>query len=272
MKAKIFRAFRDLQDDLGRSDASFAYIALCLKYFELSATSSENYNTFIKDESERHSIRVLLLDDADPQMNVFFSAAVAVHSEWDRFLSGIIDELEDFNYQKTDKGYKPDGESRLIFFLRMMEKIAPGKVSDLPQVLIDLCEYLRLVRNFYAHRLTSPKKNCVKLFEKIQKNTQNFPKKFGKLKFSSECCVLSFDDVLILTIAVKLLAEEICNRLAPAPECLLEHPDTKKFIARVKRKKNVVSESSLRLFFFDRFGLDRKTADKLTKDYNKALV
>jgi hypothetical protein len=272
MKAKIFQTFRDLQDDLGRIDASFAYIALCLKFFECSAASSGNKSEFLKKQAEHHSVRVYLLDNADPQLDVFFSSVIAVNSEWDRFLYGIIDELQEFKYQRIDQGLKRDGESRLNFFLRKINEIAPGKLSDLPEILIDLCEYLRLLRNYYAHRATSPNKECVKVFEKIQKNTQGFPSKFGKLKLTSKCGKLCFDDVLILTIAVKLLAEEICNRLAPEPKLLLEHPDTLNFIDRQKLKKNRVSESSLELFFYDRFGLDRKTAQKLARYDNEALV
>ncbi len=272
MKAKTFQTFRDLQDDLGRIDASFAYIALCLKFFEHTAASSGNKSAFMKEQADYHSIRVYLPDDADPQLNVYYSSVIAIHSEWDRLLYGLMDELQEFKYQRIDQGLKRDGESRLHFFLREVNAIASGQLSDLPEILVDLCEYLRLLRNYYAHRATSPNKECVKVFEKIQKNIQSLPPKFGSLKLSSRCGKLCFDDVLILTIAVKLLAEEICNRLAPEPKLLLEHPDTQKFISRQKLKKNWVSENSLELFFYDRFGLDRETAQKLAKINNEALV
>jgi hypothetical protein len=272
MKAKTFQTFRDLQDDLGRIDASFAYIALCLKFFEHTAAASGNKTEFMKKQADHHSIRVYLRDDADPQLSVYYSSVVAVHSEWDRFLYALIDELQEFKYQKIDQGRKHDGESRLKFFLNEINAIAPGKLSDIPAILIDLCEYLRLLRNYYAHRATSPNKECEKVFEKIQKNSQSFPAKFGSLKLSSKCGKLCFDDVQILTIAVKLLAKEICIKLAPEPKLLLEHPDTQNFINRQKLKKNRVSENSLLLFFYDRFGLDRETAKKLVKFDNEALV
>ena len=272
MKSKIFQAFRELQDDLGRIDASFAYIELCLKFFEHSAASSDNPLKFKKNQAEHHAIRVYLLNDSDPQRNVYYSAVIAIHSEWDRFLYGLTNELQEFNYEKIDLGLKQGKVSRLNFFLMMINKIAPGKLSDLPEILIDICDYLRLLRNYYAHRLTAPSKECVKVFKKIQKNSQLFPIKFGKLKLSSKCGELSFDDVLILTIATKILAEEICNRLAPEAICLLEHPATLNFINHEKLKTKNISGNSLELFLYDRFGLDRKTAQQLTKQYEEALV
>lgn len=270
MTAKIFQTFRDLRDDLGKIDASFAYIALSLKYLDYSASQSANRLNFLEEVAERHSIRVLLQNDDDPQKNIYFSATVAVHSEWDRFLYGLMDELSNFNYNPIDKGRRRDGESRLAFFLRSMKVIAPGKLDELPQPLIDLCEYLRLLRNYYAHRLTTPQRECVELFNKIRKKDNIWPSKFGNLKFSTECCQPAFDDVLILTITVKLLAEEICTRLAPDPDILLEHPATKDFIAR---EKSPMPESRFQLFLNDRFGLDRITANQLSKKLvNKALV
>ena len=133
-----------------------------------------------------------------------------------------------------------------------------------------MCEYLRLVRNYYAHRLDTPQKECSMLFRKLREGTKDWPDKFGKLSFSSECCELSFDDVLIFTIAVKLLAEEICIKLSPDINYLLQHPDTKSFIERENKK---VSKDSFRLFLFDRFGLDRDNADRLSDVFaNEALV
>lgn len=270
MIAKVFRSFRDLQDDLGRIDAAFAYMALCLRHFDSCASLSGDRIKYMREHAAKHSIRVFLPDDTLPQKHVFLSSTVAVHSEWDRFLSGLLDELPDFKYPRVDKSLRSDGESRLSFFLRMMGKSAPGKLTDLSQPLLNICEYLRLVRNYYAHRLNTPQKECLRLFKQIRESTKDWPKNFGKLSFSSECCEVNFDDVLIFTIAVKMLADDICKKLAPDINYLLEHPDTKSFIAREKRQ---VSKASFRLFLFDRFGLDRDNADRLSDVFaNEALV
>lgn len=270
MTPKIYRTFRELRDDLGKIDASFAYIAMSLKHLDESASISGNRLNFMKEVAVRHSFRVILQNDVDPQRNVFFSAAVAVHSEWDRFLTSLMVELGEFGYEGINKGCRRKDESRLSFFLRLMKDIAPGKLNGLPQYLIDLCEYLRLLRNYYAHGLTSPQKDCVELYNKIKRSVNTWHKKFGTLRISSKSCDLTFDDILILTIAVKLLAEEICSRLAPDPEMLIEHPATKEFILR---ERNLISESSVQLFLYDRFGLDRDTAKQLSeKVLTEALV
>jgi hypothetical protein len=270
MIAKIFRSFRDFRDDLGRTDAAFAYMALCLRHFDSCASLSGDRINYMKEHAAKHSIRLFLPDDTLPQKHVFFSFTVAVHSSWDRFLSELLDELPSFKYPEINKSLKKDGESRLSFFLSMVEKSAPGKLTDLSQPLLNICEYLRLIRNYYVHGLDTPQKECLRLYKQIRENTRDWPTKFGKLSFSSECCEISFDDVLIFTIAAKMLAEDICKKLAPDIDCLHEHPDTKAFIAR---EKGQISKESFRLFLFDRFGLDRDNANRLSNDLaNEALV
>jgi len=158
MTAKIYRSFRDFQDDLGRIDAAFAYMALCLRHFDSCASLSEDRTKYMEEHAAKHSIRVSLANDTLPQKHVFLSSTVAVHSEWDRFISDLMDELPSLNYPAIDKSKRNHDESRLTFFLRVMGRNARGKLTDLSPSLLSICEYFRLVRNYYAHRLDTPQK------------------------------------------------------------------------------------------------------------------
>jgi hypothetical protein len=258
MTAKMFYSFRDLRASLGRIDAAFAYVALCVMHFDRCANSSGSRSKYITEQAEEYSIKVFLANDTLPREHVFFSCCVGVHSEWDRFLYKLMDELPSFHYPEVNQGERLSGEPRLAFFLRKMEY--SEKLSNLSQLLMNMCEYLRLVRNYYVHRLGAPRKECIRLFDRIQRNREDWPSHFGNLSLSANCCEVAFDDVIVFTIAVKRLAEEICNSLAPDVSDLLAHPDTKSFL---KRKDKAVSKKNLQQFLLDRFGLDRDTAEKL---------
>ena len=261
MHPKLFRAYRDLKKSLGRLDASFAYVALCLRHFEKAADASGDRLEFHSKTAAEFKLRVRLPSDEEPRKHVYLSATVGIFAEFDRFLIDLASELPSLTDLNVDMSRRPDGESRLEFLLSELSKSDAGLRSQLPRVHLSVCEYLRLTRNRYAHNAAEVPRKATRLHRELG-GSESFKSEFGALALSPAPCEVDFDDIVIFSIGVKRLAERLCGHLAPGPDRLLEHPDTRNFLARGGVE---VSSGSFMCFLFDRFGLNREDAGKLSE-------
>lgn len=268
MKAKMFQSFMDLKASLGKVDAAFAYVTLCMRHYEDAAKASGDKVQFMKDATQRHHVRVNIEGRCDPSEHVFWSALVAVNAEWERFLSGLLHEIRLFPGMGGVNAEKGTKETWYECLLRNMDRAGKHLRNQLPAYLADLVCYLHDVRTAYVHK-KAPSKQTRSLFRRLKDSRNTWGSEFGQWQMSPDVDRVGFDDVVIHTIATKLLAEIICNFVAPDPVVLLEHPDTRAFITR---EGGAVTRSAIRLFFFDRFGVDRDLAEMLAGRCPEVMV
>ncbi|MDM8568609.1 hypothetical protein QUF50_03670 [Thiotrichales bacterium HSG1] len=78
-------------------------------------------------------------------------------------------------------------------------------IKNIPNDLIDICDYYRMVRNYMAHTDRDDKKlkSC---YKKVEENSNDFLKKFHLNNTPNSLENINFDDFIILTNIIKHIA------------------------------------------------------------------
>ena len=200
-----FPAYRALKQELGAYDACVEVVELALRDFrEMAAKNSKGLDAYIAEAAGRHGLYVSsvapeLLNESTANLYI-----VLVHQALDSFLSKLRREVP----ERCKWSRQADGSSSTSAPLNAAVKQA-GIVSQTSgdDLVFRICDYYRLLRNSFAHgESASSLELPLTLRDELSRDAR-----FSKLAAPNQPGHQTFDDFVLYTRCVKLIAKELCE-------------------------------------------------------------
>ena len=138
------------------------------------------------------------------------------------------------------KSYTPKQDRESSLKAAYKQNISMGvKITD-AWLLYLICDYYRLVRNNTAHNLDTELNDK---YSELNERRADIKKMFPELSAPNDDANIQFDDFLLFSRALKMLATELLNKFIHDEDKLLElnRDKIKKYINNLERQKRVLT-------------------------------
>jgi len=191
-----FLAYRKLKKTLGEFDAIVECNEIAIKEF-IEAASKQDLQKYIERLSTKHSVKVNEVNFLKFSSRIRQYYVASVSQQFEQFLKEFRKEWTEYN---PNHYWIEPPKGQTIF-----QNILKNTGINLPNDLIEILEYYRIVRNYMAHT-DRDKVELKSRIESIKSNSNEFLKNFHLDVLPNKVDEIDFNDFLILTNIVKHIA------------------------------------------------------------------
>lgn len=245
-------AYRKLKKNLGEFDAVIECNEIAIKEF-IEQANRQDSREYIRQLSNKHKVKV---DEVDflkfsSRIRQYYVASVFQQSE--HFFKDFKDEWREYFPEKEWVG-PTNGQTKL-------QSILSSISLTLPNDLIDIYEYYRIVRNYMAHTDRDKKELKIR-YQRVHSNQNDFLSDLHLSKLPNEIDDIDFSDFLILTNIIKHIAYLVSTTAKPENERIAQillnkareyNGKTFKGLKKLKNAENRY-EKAIRSFITTKFG------------------
>lgn len=204
---------------MGEDDAINEYIEVLIRGIENEKISEERF----QELAQKFGIKVNDVSIKCAMSKIRNNYIISVYKDFEAFLSDFERYLSDYG---SNLEPKMDGESKLKRLYKSILNIS--RVNSQEYLLLLICDYYRLLRNCIAH--TESLNNLKVAYDKIQLRSKELRSMFPKLNAPNRMGSIQFDDFVLYSRAVKLLAEYLWENIEYDDEKIVAAIDIKKYM------------------------------------------
>lgn len=225
------KLFNILKMRLGEIDAINEYTEVLLRY----SADAINGESYFQSVAAKYGIRVNDVPFTIVADRVRRSYFIAVQTEVEKFANAYLEKCKMYG-----KSYTPKQDRESSLKAAYKQNISMGvKITD-AWLLYLICDYYRLVRNNTAHNLDTELNDK---YSELNERRADIKKMFPELSAPNDDANIQFDDFLLFSRALKMLATELLNKFIHDEDKLLElnRDKIKKYINNLERQKRVLT-------------------------------
>lgn len=199
MEKSLMNQFKQ---NLGVSDATIEYIEVLVRDFENTPHTEDSFQNI----ASTFNIKV---NDVVPETAIFkirSSYIIWVYQIFENFLNQLHSFLKKYCIYNETKEKKTSLLKHIYQSLIGMQRI-----SDSSYLYYLICDYYRLVRNFYAH--TDDLDKIEKLYKQLISRKSEIVDLFGGLNAPNEYDKIHFDDFILYSRTTKELARLLMDNI-----------------------------------------------------------
>lgn len=264
-------SYRKLKKTLGEFDAVVECNEIAIKEF-IEQAPKEKIQEYIQELSQKQKVKVNEVDFLKFSSRIRQYYILSVFQQAEQFLKDFKVEWTNY-FIETNWAEPISGETKLQNVLRNIS-------LTLPNEIIDIYEYYRLVRNYMSHtdRDLNELENRLR---RIQSNKNEFLTNLHFASLPNKLDEISFSDFLLLTNIIKHIAFLISTSAKPNNERIAEilidkaKENSSKAYQGLKKIKNNKDrfETAIKSFITTNFGrFSNSDIDNITKEFKSLLA
>lgn len=244
--------YNKLEKELGFNDAANEYIEVFLRNIESLSLSESEFQLL----AEKAGIKVNNYDVTQAASQIRKSYIIAVYKAFESFMIDLDTQAKKYavSYSK-----KEDGESLLKCLYKNFLDIS--KKNEASYCLFLICDYYRLIRNYYAHKENIS--DIENAYKRLVEHVEDVKEIFGNLNVPNSLDKISFDDFILYSRAVKKLAKIFSSSITFSASKIAENYQISKIARCVnsteKMEKKIAFDLSMN------FPLEKNQVDEITQ-------
>lgn len=266
----MLNSYNNLKSTLGEYDALVELKELVLRTFDSQYLISKDQDQFIKNACSEQKISFNPKSYYEAKRLIYHSYISLAYSSFDDFNQSFKRELKEI-YGSLEL-QKEDGETDIDYINRFLNKAIGSRILNDINIKLNykIIEHYRIIRNEFIHPHTERKE---KLYIDLEsKYIPQFLTYYSDYKGITDTTrnSITFDDFLLLSMAILNYAKMIVTIAEPKNEYYISKIDSKRFVKYNKDSQRVIN--SIAQFLVTEYNLKIEKAREIASLYRQTVL